>query len=221
MKAYLFVALLALAPTLGACGKKNDVPILQHEASALAKYYQPKLEALDARIAAIMKRGQTIPADFPGVKEIGLQLQEARDTVVKLRAIVGAPGQKSAVETQAEAAAKDNKLPELRKLVHDTEKTLVDGVTLVQTDLDAVETWIQHYDNKTLAMLAPAKAEQPGQPETVSTPATGQPPAAVQQGSAAPAAAQGSAAPAQGSAAPAPPAQPKAEPKKAPAAPRP
>ena len=37
MKTYLIVALVALASALGACGKQNDVPILQQEVSALAK----------------------------------------------------------------------------------------------------------------------------------------------------------------------------------------
>jgi hypothetical protein len=210
MKAHLLVMLLAL----GACGKKNDLPILQHEAGTLAKYYQPKLEELDQRIQAIMKRGQTIPADFPGVKEVGLQLQEARDQVAKLRGVVGSPssGQKSAVESQADAAAKDGKIADLRKLLHDTELMLDHGMTLITSDLDAVESWIYHYDHKTLAMnTASPTGEQPGQPET---PATGQPPAAGAQGSAAPA--QGSAAPAaQGSAASPQPAQPTKQPSQA------
>jgi hypothetical protein len=216
MKPYLLIALLALA----ACGKQNDVPILQHEAATLAKYYQPKLDTIDARIQAIMKRGEArkpdgtpeIPADFPGVKQVGLQLQEARDTAVKLRGIVGSAGQTSPVEKRAEAAAKDGKVTELRKLIHDSEAMIADGITLINSDLDAVESWLYQFDAKTLAMIAPAMAEQPGQPETAGTPATGQPPAAVQQGSAAPAP-QGSPAPtpqpAQGSAqAPAQPKQP-------------
>jgi hypothetical protein len=206
MKPYLIVVLVALASTLAACGKKNDIPILQHEATTLSKYYQPKIEALDKRLKAIMDRGNKIPGDFPGIKPVVAQAQEALDEIIKMRGIVGAPGQKSAVEAQAEAVAKTGKTAELRRLIHDTEETLTNGITLIQTDLDAVETWMQHYDNKTLAMFAPAKGEQPGQPETVSTPATGQPPAAVQQGSAQ-APTQGSAA--QGSAAPAPKAEPR------------
>lgn len=184
MKMHLAVALTAAVVALGACGKKNDVPILQHEASMLAQHYQKQLDGLDERIQAIMKRGETIPADFPGVKEVGQELQEARDQTVKLRGIVGTKGQKSPVEIQADAAAKDGKLLELQKLVHETEEALVHGMTLINTDLNAVETWIYQYDNKTLAMNAPAAAEQPGQAVPVNTPATDQPPPAAQQGSA-------------------------------------
>jgi hypothetical protein len=191
MKAYLIIALLALA----ACGKQNDVPILQEEAATLAKYYQKKLEHLDRRMEEIIKLGHTIPADMPGVKEVGTQLQEARDQMIKMSGMV-TPGQnqKSAIETQAEAAGKAGRVDELRRLIHDSELTLDQGLMTVRTQLAAVDTWIHNYKNKTLAMYAPT---QPGQPETVSTPATGQPPAAVQQGSAAPAG-QGSAAPAPG-----------------------
>lgn len=178
MKATLLVIALALVTTLGACGKKNDAPILQHEAASLAKYYVPKLDAIDQRIQDIMKRGQAIPATFPGVKEVGLQLQEARDMSARLRGIVASgPGdQKSAVEKQAEAAAKEGNLASLRKLVHDTEQTLDHGVTVILANLEGVESWLHHYDHKTLAMAPPAKPDEQA----------GQPPAAAEQGSAAP-----------------------------------
>lgn len=162
MKVYLLVIALAAA---AACGKKNEVTVLQHEAVALGTYYQPKLDAIDSRIQGIMKRGQTIPADFPGVKEVGQQLQEARDTAAKLRGIVGTAGQKSALENQAEAAAKDRKVAELSKLVRDTEETFEHGMTIIDTDLSAVERWIFNYDNKLLAIApAPPQAEVPPPP---------------------------------------------------------
>jgi hypothetical protein len=198
MKAYLLVVALAVAP---ACGKKNDVAVLEHEVVTLAKYHQLKLDSVDKRIQEIMKRGQTIPADFPGVKEVGQQLQEARDTAAKLRGMVGASGQKGAVETQAEAAAKEGRVDQLEKLVHDAETAIDDGMTIINADLGAVERWIFNYDNKTLALVAPAK-EQPAQPEQPATPPA---PAPEQGSAAAPAPQQGSAAapaPKQGSAAP-------------------
>jgi hypothetical protein len=194
MKATLIVIALAGVTTLGACGKKNDAQILQHEAASLAKYYAPKLDAIDQRIKAIMDRGAekkpdgspVIPGTFPGVREISERLQSARDTSAKLRGIVSpGPGdQKSAVEKQAEAAANESNLANLRRLVHDTEQMLDRGMTVILADLQAVESWLHHYDNKTLAiappaMAPPASGEQAGQP-------TGQPPAAAEQGSAAP-----------------------------------
>lgn len=169
MKAILFVAALALA---AACGKHNDAHVLQEEAVTLAKYYQPKLDTLDQRVQAIFKRGSTIPGNLPGIEDVGKRLQEARDTIVKLRGIIGAgPDGKSAVEKQAEAAAKDNKVADLQKLVHDTEVEIDRGVTIINDDLDSVEAWIANYDRKTLAMnTAPAGGQQGEQAPTPPAP---------------------------------------------------
>ena len=203
MKAYLFVVALAVS----ACGKQNDAKLIQHEVVTLVKYYQPKLDALDARIQAIFKRGTTIPGNLPGIEEVGRRLQEARDTLVQLRtAIAPGPDQKSAVEKQAETAAKENRISELQKLEHDLELQLDRGVTIINANLDTVEAWIAQYDSKTLAMVARG-GEETGVPATQSAPATGQPPAATDPG--APAA--GAAAPTGGAAPTAAPTQ--AEPK--------
>lgn len=213
MKAYLLVVALAVSP---ACGKHNDAQILQHEAVTLAKHYRPKLDVLDQRVQAIFKRGTSIPGNIPGIEDVGRRLQEARDTIIKLRAIVSpGPDQKSAVEKQAEAAMKDNKVEELEKLVHETEVALDRGVTVINANLDTVEGWIAQYDSKTLALVTPApQGEPPGTPEA--TPATGQPPAATQGAGAAPAPEQPKAPDAEPAKAPA--AQPKAAEPKVPAA---
>ena len=194
MKAILFVAALALA---AACGKHNDAAILQEEANTLAKHYQAKpdrpsqLELLDQRVQAIFKRGSTIPGNLPGIEDVGKRLQEARDTIVKLNGIVGkGPDGKSALEKQAEAAAKAGKVDDLQKLVHDSEEELERGLTVINDDLDAVEAWIANYDRKTLAMnvaapaggqtgepapAAPNPGEQPVNPAQPSAPAPAQP----------------------------------------------
>jgi len=183
MKAILFVVALALA---AACGKHNDATILQEEAAALAKHYRPKLEELDRRVQAIFKRGSTIPGNLPGIEDVGKRLQEARDTIVKLNGIVGkGPEGKSAVEKQAEAAAKEGKVADLQKLVHDTEEEIDRGLTIVNDDLDSVESWIANYDRKTLAMNVGAPAggqtgEPPPAPEQPVNPAQPAPPAPAQ-----------------------------------------
>ena len=83
----------------------------------------------------------------------------ARDTIVKLNGIVGkGPDGKSALEKQAEAAAKDGKVADLQKLVHDSEEEVERGLTVIHDDLDAVESWIANYDRKTLAMNVAAPA---------------------------------------------------------------
>src|SRR6266542_1095747 len=150
MKPYLLVMALA---ALAACGKQNDVATLQSEVTTLAKYYQPQLDTLQHRVDAIFARGKSIPGNLPGIEDVGRRLQDARDRLTKLRGVVSpGPDQKSAVERQADAAAKDGKVADLQKLVHDTEVMIDSGVTVVNDDLDSVEAWIANYDRKTLAL---------------------------------------------------------------------
>jgi hypothetical protein len=206
MKVYLLAAL-----ALVACTKKNDVHVLQEEAVSLVKYYQPRLDKLDARLQAVFAVGSQrnpdnspkIPGNLPGIEDVGRRLQEARDTIIQLRGAIGnGPDGKSAVEKQAEALAKDSDaVVKLQKLVHETEAQLDRGMTIVNDDIDSAESWLANFDRKTLALNATAPAptgqntEPTGQPEAAPQP--GQPPAAPQQaGSAAPPA-QGSAAPAE------------------------
>jgi hypothetical protein len=193
VKALLPGFVLLATATTAACTKKNDVATLRHEAVAVAKYYQPKLDALDARVQSIFKRGATIPANLPGIDAVGAKLTTARDNLIQLRGIVSpGPDGKSAVEKQAQAAADGRKVEDLEKLLHDTETTLEHGIVMINDDLQSVEGWISLYDNKALSLSAAQGAPMtaPG----TSPSATGQPPAPGQTapgpGQGAPAAAQ-------------------------------
>jgi hypothetical protein len=140
------VLVLAVA-VLASCGKPNDVSTLREEAVDVAKFYDPQLDGIDKRVQQIFKRGTTIPANLPGIEEVGRRLTEARDTIVQLRGIVHpGPDGKSAVEKQADLAAKDHKVEDLEKLVQDTEATLDRGIRVANDDLSAVESWIALYD---------------------------------------------------------------------------
>lgn len=192
---------LLLICVLAACSKSNDVSTLREEAVQTAAYYQPRLDAADKRVQAIFKRGTTIPANLPGIEEVGKRLTEARDTILQLRGIIAkGPDGKSAVEKQADLAAKDRKVEDLEKLIDDTEATLERGLTVVNADLDSVESWIALYDqgiNKQEPTAAAPPPAQPGAEAATPSPAnpvpptqnqTGQPPAAVQTKPAQPAA---------------------------------
>lgn len=174
MKRILLIGLLV------ACGKSNDVQTLHHEAVELATYYQPRLDAADKRVQSIFKRGTTIPANLPGIEEVGKRLTEARDTLIQLRGIVAkGPDGKSAVEKQADAAAKDGKVDDLEKLVEDTETTLERGLRIINDDLYSVESWISQYDQGTNRQQGASNA--PGNTTTpTSQNQTGQPPTATQ-----------------------------------------
>lgn len=163
------VLALAVAP---ACGKHNDVEVLQHEANAVAKYYAPIITSLEARVETIFKRGTTIPASTPGIDAVGDRLKEARDMIGQLKSAVvpGADG-KSAVEKQAAAAAKDRRVADLQKLVNETEHGLERGTTIIEDDLQSVESWIAYYDRQSLALPPPGQAPAPGQPSAPAPPA--------------------------------------------------
>ncbi len=217
--------LLATA-TVGACAKKNDIATLQHEAVTVAKYYAPKLDALNTRVETIFKRGATIPANLPGIDAVGAKLTAARDNLIQLRGIVApGPDGKSAVEKQAKAAADGRKVDDLEKLLHDTETTLEHGVLMINDDLQSVEGWIALYDSKTLSMVAPPAPPMPAPP--MPAPGAAEPaPGAAQPAPGAAQPAPGAAQPAPGAAQPAPrapgtaPAQPApAQPAPAPAQP--
>lgn len=182
MKRLLLIGLLA------ACGKSNDVSTLHQEAVQTAAYYQPKLDAVDKRVQSIFKRGTTIPANLPGIEEVGRRLTEARDTIIQLRGIIAkGPDGKSAVEKQADLAAKDGKVNDLQKLIEDTDETVQRGLTVVNDDLNSVESWIALYDQginkqEAAAPTPPAPAEATPTP-TATQPQTGagQAPAAAPQ----------------------------------------
>lgn len=189
MKRLLLLAIVLLA----ACGKSNDVSTLHEEAVQTAAYYQPRLDAADKRVQAIFKRGTTIPANLPGIEEVGKRLTEARDTILQLRGIIAkGPDGKSAVEKQADLAAKDGKVIDLEKLVQDTDETLERGLTVINADLDSVESWIALYDqgiNKQEPTAAAPPPPAAGADAATPSPAnvvpptqsqTGQPPPAVQ-----------------------------------------
>lgn len=177
MKTFLCFAVLAVA--VAACGKSNEVATLQHEANDVAAYYQPKLEALDKRVQLIFKRGTTIPANLPGIEEVGKRLSEARDLITQLRAIVVATGGgKSELAKQAEAAAKARNVRDLKKLIHDTETRLEAGATIINDNLNAVESWIALYDqNKPTAAAAPAPMPEAPAPSPTPAPAPAPAPA--------------------------------------------
>ena len=184
-QATLLILALASVP---ACAKHNEVDVLHHEAVATAKFYAPRLDALDARVQAIFKRGSTIPASTPGIDAVGQRLAEARDLIVQMRGLVApGPDGKSSVEKQADAAAKDRRVVDLEKLEHDTHETLDRGITIINDDLGSVESWIAYFDRQALALPAPdhvrAEPVPPMPPASNPEPAprkTGQVPPATQ-----------------------------------------
>jgi hypothetical protein len=166
MKRFLLLAVLA------SCAKPNDIKTLHQETLVTEAYYKAELEQLDKRVQAIFKRGTTIPANLPGIEDVGKRLTEARDTLVQLKQIAYNPGPdgKTALEKQADDAAKKRSVDQLAKLNYDTERALADGTLIIRDDLSTVENWIALYDqgiNRTgPAPQQPVPATPQGNPAT-------------------------------------------------------
>ena len=187
MKPFLLALLVVTA-----CRSANDAAILEHEAIALAKYYWPKLEAIEPRLQDVYKRGQTIPETVAGFNEGAKRYAEARELWVQLKNQFGpGPDGKSSLERQAAAAAKENRIETLEQLIHDAETKAEEGLTVINADLSAVESWIAEYDRAAKAapptgaakeeaqrpaptptsrQPAPPTTAQPGQPATPTAP---------------------------------------------------
>jgi len=161
-------SLLLSIALLAACGKPNDVVARQAEVVALVRYYQPRIDALDRRLQAIFKRGQTIPANIPGVVEVGKRATEAKDAIKELQNnLVPGPDQKSELEKRAGELAKQNKLDELDKVIDEASENSEHLVTVANDDLYIVETWIAQYDRAGAPAPAPEKetaAPKPDEP---------------------------------------------------------
>jgi hypothetical protein len=167
MKHRIFIlAALVAAP---ACSKRNDVPVLQEDAVAIAKYYAPQNDAFQRRLDALLRQAQGLPSVPPQpIAEVREKLSE----LVK---------RDSEVAHDADAIAKDEKLPEadklakLSQLVEETTKRNEEDGTVIHDDLTALEGWVAR--NATPARPAappppptPPEGELPAEPTSEGAP---------------------------------------------------
>jgi hypothetical protein len=190
-----FNAVLVASLVLGACEKSNNVTQLHDETVATAKYYAPRVDALQKRQKEIAERGRGVPGSTPDVPELVRFITDASDKINEMKGITGA------LERQADDLARTNKADELEKLMDESEEKLDTDYTIANDDLSHLEAWLWRFEQSKGQLPPP-----PPPPTELPTPSdTGEPP---------PAAATGSGA---GSAAKAPDGEKKADEKKKPA----
>lgn len=131
MKSMLF-CLVALT----ACAKTDDLSRLHEEAVTVAKYYQPKLAALDDRIKAIAQRGSSLPATQPGLPNANQLFGMAKAKLAEARALAGS------IEKEAAELATKNDAAGLGKLADETREKLEHDITEVVDSLGTVESWL-------------------------------------------------------------------------------
>ena len=132
---------LLLAPlVLGACEKSNNVAQLKAQANAVGKTYAPIADELDKRRQAIFQRGKNVPGNLPDVPEIVRLIGEAGDRINEMKGIT------SAIDKQADEAAKANTPSELEKIIDESQEKLANDRTIANEDLGRVESWLWQYE---------------------------------------------------------------------------
>lgn len=165
-------ALLMSSLVLGACEKSDNVAQLREQASAIGKTYAPRADELDKRRQAIFQRGKNVPGNLPDVPEIVRLIGEAGDKINEMHGIT------SAIDKQADDAAKAGKREELQRIIDESHEKLEIDDTIASEDLVRVESWLWQFEQGRTTQAAPPK-ENPVPPPNE----TGEPPPAAAEGS--------------------------------------
>ena len=128
---------------ISACEKPNNVPALRDEAVAIAHYYRPAVETLNARGENIVGRGGKLGGAMTGGENASRAISMAGQQLAELRGLVlPGPDGKSQIEKDADAAAKDGKVAELDKLIGESTEKLEVGTRVITTELNIAEAWL-------------------------------------------------------------------------------
>ena len=134
MKSRTLAALL-LCVVLAACGKPNDVPQMQSEATYMATSYAARFDAMRRRAEDLMRRGRVLTGNVENMAEASAMLMQANRKLGELRA----DAQKAT--TDIANAAKVSR-DELGRTHDELREKLENGATEVNRELDSVEAWM-------------------------------------------------------------------------------
>ena len=154
---------VVLALSLAACGKANDVPAIRAEAEGTFHNYKTRLDQLNSRAESIMQRGNAIGVTNPDAANASRLFAMAKGKLEQLRAdVAAAPGDLNNIQDRIE----------LIRYFGRKEHALQTGYVEINTDFDAVESWI------TLAESRPTQvsSRQPVVPPPPSPNPDGPPP---------------------------------------------
>ena len=130
VKLYTFVLLLAIA----ACGRANDLPAMKEEAEGIVKNYGARLDELARRAESIDARGRTISVTTTDERNSSQVYATAKGKLAQLRATV------ANAKSEIDSSSKDRLA--LRRVLDRLEKDLKNGFIEVNSDFDAVESWL-------------------------------------------------------------------------------
>ena len=138
MKVALVLALAA------ACSQPNPIDERLGEAIALAAYYRPRLDALEARLVRLEARGPELRTQaLPGHERAGAWVKVARNQLGDLQRLV-APGAwgPAEIEELANRLARAGDSAGLVQLVHERTERLDRDAARINAELTAAEAWL-------------------------------------------------------------------------------
>ena len=162
---HLSTLLFVLAAATGCSKSSDEIPELRDDATAIVKYYTPRLDTLEQRLQDVLHDSGRVPKNLPGSDEATRALVDARDKLVELRNL----GKN--IEKQAPQLANEGKVTELQNLVEGEEMRYEEGTTFVHENLQEVESWLA---NAIRAQGSAKPAETPT-PSATDVPATAVP----------------------------------------------
>jgi len=163
------------AAALFGCEKPNDTATLHDEAVAMATYYRPAIEALNARGENIVMRGGKLGGAMTGGEGASRAISMAGQQLAEIRTLVlPGPNGKSSMETEADAFAKEGKTAELGHLIDESKEKLEVGTRVITNELNTAEAWLLVAEQHKGAMAAgtppPPPVDYNEAPEPPTTP---------------------------------------------------
>jgi hypothetical protein len=149
------VKLVALTTVLAlsACGKANDIPKLQEEATDLAAAEAVKVAELEHRLNPLVDRGWKLKNDGqepPHLKDIGAVLGEAGGDIKQIKTTIErvAGGIESATKSETPG-------PKLVELIDNMRYVFEHDETIATADIETGEAWFARIDAAPVAQPTP------------------------------------------------------------------
>lgn len=122
------------------CGRANDLPAMKEEAEGLVSTYKVRFAHLRQRAEAILQRGNAIGVTSPDAANASRMFAQSKGKLEQLVAEL------DNAKAEIERVSKD-KL-EMRKYLDRTERSLESGFIEINSDFDAVESWISNAEQR-------------------------------------------------------------------------
>lgn len=180
------LVVLGLALLAAACEKASDIPAIQSELNGIAAGYKHRFDEIEVRGKKMAERLNKIPSTVPGFQDANTIFARAGRSFTQLRDLSArvpndvANALKANKPEQLRTIAEQLKPPpapiqdkptdlqlELQRVQDSLADRLEEGHTEVNSQLDAIESWMANTESTPVRPVVPppaAPAEPPGSP---------------------------------------------------------